>query len=85
MATEKEGPNYIMAFLMILIIIFIFGKNYVYKNTAIKLSKDPKNIIEGCLFLEKNIHKQMVHQCSMLTLMVRYILLCTLWCTIFQL
>lgn len=57
MATEKEGPNYIMAFLMILIIIFIFGKNYVYKNTAIKLSKDPKNIIEGCLFLEKKYSK----------------------------
>jgi len=57
MATENEGPNYIMAFLIILIVIFIFGRNYLYKETAIKLSKDPKNIIEGCLFLEKKYSK----------------------------
>ncbi|WP_089606516.1 hypothetical protein [Acinetobacter piscicola] len=55
MATENEGPNYIMAFLIIL--IFIFGRNYVYKEKAIKLSKDPKNIIEGCLFLERKYSK----------------------------
>ncbi|MEG2471658.1 hypothetical protein [Acinetobacter sp.] len=85
MATKNEGPNYIMAFLIILIIIFIFGKDYAYKETAIKLSKDPKNIIEGCLFLEKNIQKQMVHQCTMLILMVRFIRLCILEYMIFQL
>lgn len=57
MAKKNEGPNYLLAFFVVMIVICIFGGNYVYKNTARELAKDSKNIIEGCLFLEKKYYK----------------------------